>query len=132
MADDLRQQARDRFDRVMRVPDSIALMTCLFGLAMPLLFLLGGLLDGRGIRLSNSDMMLYITIKIGVLGVYALCCLFRVVAALIISAQAVRRQHRASYRRDAGRPEDRPDALAQTVRLPVAGRWTSAAASLGR
>jgi hypothetical protein len=116
---DVRQEARDRFDRVMRVPDSIAEWTALASCGLPLLMLADSVLTGWTAK--ESDIYLLIYVSIGAAVVYALYFATRFVAALIFAAIAVRCRGSASARRDADLREGSPAARTQTARRLAVG-----------
>ena len=116
---DIRQEAQDRFDRLMRVPDRIVEIAAIIGVGVPLLFMMDSLFGGPGI--TNENIVFYLSIKLGVVAVYVLYAATRFTAACVIAAVAVRRQRRANSR-GAGRQVDTPAVQVQTVRLIVAGR----------
>jgi hypothetical protein len=113
---DHRQEARDRFDRIMRVPDRIVDF-----LGLVLLGTLG-LLAIETVSPSqprNDFLTFFWAVQIGI---YALCALYfvtRFVAAFVI-ARSVRRQRSASARHAVDLHEGNP-AGRQTVRRLVAG-----------
>ena len=116
---DARQEARDRFDRVMVWPDKIVMAACLFGLGMPATFMLGQFLDGT--KLTYPDLMFYLSVKFAVLAVYGFYFATRFVAALVIAATAVRRRYHANARGASDLPADSPVAR-QTAHALVAGK----------
>ena len=115
---DHRQEARDRFDRLMRVPDKIAIAACIIGMALPASYLLSELLDGS--RPTYSDMMFYLSVKGAVLAVSVLYFVTSVVAAFVIAALAVRGRNRSSAHGAADLRSDTQEAR-QTVRSLAAG-----------
>lgn len=116
---DYRQEARERFDRVMRVPDRAIEILGLVSFGTLLLLIMETISPSQP---RNDFLLFFWTIQIGI---YALCGLYfalRFAAAVVIAARAVRHQHRASYRRDVGHPADTQDAPAQTAHLLAADR----------
>ena len=98
-----RQEARDRFDRFMRVPDRaiewVAFASCGLSLLMAI-----DVLTGQPAK--ADDAYLLIGASVGGIAVYVLYLAIRFVAAFVIAARAVRRQRHASG--GAGLHEDSP------------------------
>ena len=111
---DARQETRDRFDRVMRVPDRIVEIVGLISLGSGCIFIMELISPSQPL---GDFMVLFFSIHIGIYAICALYFAFRFVAALIISAQAVRSIDRANSRAS-DHPADRPDAQARTA-LPL-------------
>ena len=109
---DVRQEARNKFDRVMRVPDSVFEWVMLCSLVAPPILMIEPALTGR---VRATDFYLLMGLFIGGTAVAALYYATRFVAALAIAAVAVRSRERANVR-DADLPADRPDAQPRTVR----------------
>jgi hypothetical protein len=119
MDDDLRQQARDRFDRVMRVPDRLLVAVGFISLGIFGLLVM----ETMDHPTRNKDFLVfYVLASAGVGAFGALYLAFRSVAAFMVAATAVRRRDQPSRRHAADRPADRPGAQAQTVHQLAAGR----------
>jgi hypothetical protein len=115
---DYRQEARERFDRLMRLPDSIAEWVTWIGFVSPFVILPGVFLTpGR----ADQDVFLLICVYVGGFALIALYYAARFTAAITIAALAVRRRDRANGRGGADRPSGTPANPAQNVRSLVAG-----------
>jgi hypothetical protein len=116
---DVRQEARDRFDRIMRVPDRI--VEVVGGIAAPasLVLLVLPIIAGSGV--TDADVRLWFQIALSGAAVFAMYFATRFVAALIFAALVIRRRDRINAS-DADRRAGTRDAQAQTVHQLAAGR----------
>jgi hypothetical protein len=88
---DYRQEARDRFDKVMRVPDRIAGVACLISFALAgVLFL--ELINPSHTQQRHGFLSFYVTTMVCVVATYALYVAVRFVAATVVAFLAVLRR----------------------------------------
>lgn len=119
---DHRQEARDTFDRVMRVPDKILVAVGFISMGTFGLLVMETI-GPAGSGYSREFMVFYAVAAAGVGAFSALYFAFRFIAALSVAALAVRRgRESANGHHAAGRPVDKSDAPVQTVHQLVAGR----------
>lgn len=96
MEQDHRQIARERFDRLMRVPEEVVFLLLFLVHTIPLFFMLD--------PPKTHELQAFLYFVVGSFAALVLYCVFRIVTAGVIALLAVRRARAAAADRPAGTP----------------------------